>query len=167
MTSYYDGPKPIFTNSSPIRSSWDNIQSASSGGVHHSSTATVNSLHSSSHSSSSNQSSGEPLPLSYSLGSHSSIPDKESNPGPSSSTSRSLIGAHSSRVGIPVGITTPTLADITKGTSYSQPFLNSSSGKSSFVLSKLYFMEPALPVKQSLIRTWAQRKKPGARAERV
>lgn len=43
------------------------------------STATVNSLHSSSHSSSSNQSSGEPLPphLAYSLGSHSSIPDRD------------------------------------------------------------------------------------------
>lgn len=102
-----------------MRSSWDNIQLTSSGMGIHQSTATVNSLHSSSHSSSSNQSSGEPLPLSYSLGSHSSIPERDRD-----SRDNRLHPSKSSRVAVGIiGSVVGGLGD-SKGNSFSQPFLN-------------------------------------------
>lgn len=102
-----------------MRSSWDNIQlmtsSSSGGGGLHQSTATVNSLHSSSHSSSSNQSSGEAAqPLSYSLGSHSSIPIMERG----HTTNVQLAASGSVKLGQGPNL----LGD--KSNSYSQPYLN-------------------------------------------
>ncbi|XP_035708976.1 rho GTPase-activating protein 26 isoform X2 [Folsomia candida] len=116
VVTYNDGPKPIYMDPNPMRSSWDNIQLTSSGIGIHQSTATVNSLHSSSHSSSSNQSSGEPLPLSYSLGSHSSIPERDN--------SSRLLGSSQNNSRITVGLNNSGALGDSKGNSYSQPYLN-------------------------------------------
>ncbi|CAG7818348.1 unnamed protein product [Allacma fusca] len=77
VTSYNDGPKPVYVDPSGIRSSWDNLPLNQSGISLHHSTATVNSLHSSSHSSSSNQSTGDNLSLGYPISSHLSISERD------------------------------------------------------------------------------------------
>lgn len=128
MVTYNDGPKPIYMDPNPMRSSWDNIQLTSSGIGIHQSTATVNSLHSSSHSSSSNQSSGEPLPLSYSLGSHSSIPERDN--------SSRLLGSSQNNSRITVGLNNSGALGDSKGNSYSQPYLNNA-GKHSTLITLL------------------------------
>jgi len=93
---------------------WETLPLNQSGLAIHHSTATVNSLHSSSHSSSSNQSSGEAPQLTYSLGSHSSMLDRE-HP-------IVLHPPKNSRAN--PGVLSGPLSDV-KGTSFSQPYLNS------------------------------------------
>ena len=109
VTSYNDGPKPVYVDPSTMRSSWENLPLNQSGMSLHQSTATVNSLHSSSHSSSSNQSTGDTLSLGYALGSHLSFSDRDGIP------------PQNPQKSVRVGMST--LGE-SKDTSYSQPFLN-------------------------------------------
>ncbi|ODN00520.1 Rho GTPase-activating protein 10, partial [Orchesella cincta] len=123
VNSYTDGP---------IRNSWDNLQSSGSSSMGASglyqSTATVNSLHSSSHSSSSNQSSGEPIPLSYSLGSHSSIPERDGNGSGSRASSQTIPNNRGGANVVNPSGQSSALVD-GKDSSFSQLYLNNSNDR--------------------------------------